>query len=234
MSIENAIILAGGRGERLRPLTSDRPKPMIEVAGYPLLYHNMQWLKKAGIKTVTISCGYHHEVIREYFQDGQELGIKVIYSVEESPLGRGGGIKLAGQLLTDVKEPILVINGDTLTDLSLPDLYGYHFGSGAVATMVIVKLLSPYGIVQCDYGNYVTRFTEKPQLPYWINAGIYLISHKLLPEFPDKGDHEETLFPRLAQEHKLQAYKYTGFWKTVDTAKDLADLSKEMETAKER
>ncbi len=221
MSIENAIILAGGLGERLRPLTSDRPKPMIEVAGYPLLYHNIRWLKKFGIKRVSISCGYHHEVIREYFQDGQKVGVEVVYSVEDNPLGRGGGIKLAGQSLTNVKEPVLVMNGDTLTDLPLTDLFGYHFSSGAAATMVIVKLRSPYGIVQCDYGNYVTHFVEKPELPYWINAGIYLISQKLLPEFPDKGDHEETLFPRLAQEHKLKAYKYSGFWKTIDTAKDL-------------
>lgn len=229
MSIENAIILAGGQGERLRPLTLDRPKPMIEVAGYPLLYHNVQWLKRYGIRTVVISCGYHSEVIREYFQDGSSLGLKILYSIEEHPLGRGGGIRLSSQLLTENREPILVMNGDGLTDLSLTNLFDFHQNSAAAATMVIVNLRSPYGIVQCDQEHYVRIFDEKPFLPYWINAGIYVINHELLSEFPVQGDHEATLFPRLAKERKLRAYDFTGFWRTVDTAKDLAELSRELE-----
>jgi NDP-sugar pyrophosphorylase family protein len=226
--VSKAIILAGGRGERLRPLTSDRPKPMIEVKGYPLLYHQMQWLKQFGIREIIISCGYLHEVIREYFQDGQKLDLSISYAIEQCPLGRGGGIKLASQYLTDDQEPVLVMNGDLLTDLCLSDLFSFHLNSKASATMVIVNLQSPYGIVQFDQEYYVNSFEEKPILPYWINAGIYVINHSALSEFPAQGDHEDNLFPKWAKERKLRAYDFKGFWRTIDTAKDLTELSNEI------
>ncbi|PWU03517.1 MAG: hypothetical protein C5B53_00370 [Candidatus Melainabacteria bacterium] len=230
--ITTAIVLAGGRGERLRPLTSDRPKPMIVVYNYPLLHHSVVWLRRSGIKEIVISCGYRHEVIEEHFQDGRRFDLKITYSIEETPLGRGGGIKLASQSLTKASGPILVINGDMITDLPLKELAAFHTGAKCSITMVTVPLKSPYGIVESDNDNNVVSFREKPTLPYWINAGVYLIDKEVLKEFPDKGDHEELLFPRLAQEHRLKSFSFDGFWRTIDTAKDLADLQSELEALK--
>jgi NDP-sugar pyrophosphorylase family protein len=230
--VTTAIVLAGGLGERLRPLTSDRPKPMIVVYHYPLLHHSVVWLRRSGIKQIVISCGYRHEVIQEHFKDGRRFDLKITYSIEEEPLGRGGGIKLASQSLSEVSGPILVINGDMITDLPVKDLADFHTKAQGSITMVTVPLKSPYGIVESDSNNNVVNFREKPTLPYWINAGVYLIEKKILEEFPDKGDHEELLFPRLAQELRLKSFSFNGFWHTIDTAKDLADLQKKLESLK--
>ena len=145
-----AIILSGGRGERLRPLTSDRPKPMIELFGYPLLYYILRWLKKSGFKKVIIACGYKHEVISSYFGNGTNIELDITYSVEEKPLGRGGAIKLASQQLENQGAPVLVINGDVITSLELSDLLMSHRSKAAPVTIVTVPLRSPYGIVEIN------------------------------------------------------------------------------------
>jgi NDP-sugar pyrophosphorylase family protein len=228
-TLTQAIILAGGRGERLRPLTTDRPKPMITVFDRPLLSHTVQWLQESGITEVVISCGYRHEVISDYFKDGAEFGLKIGYSVEETPLGRGGGIKLASKQLKKTKAPVLVANGDVITDIVLSDLCQAHTARGASSTVVTVPLRSPYGIADVRPDGFIREFREKPELPYWINAGIYLLNWSVLARFPDQGDHEDTLFPQLAAEGTLSAYQFNGFWRAIDTAKDLADLKKELE-----
>jgi len=226
--LKQAIILAGGRGERLRPLTTDRPKPMIEVFERPLLAYTMQWLQQSNIERVIISCGYRHEVISGYFGDGDQFGLQILYSVEDKPLGRGGGIKLAGTMLKQDGSPILVINGDAVTDLSVRLLTDAHATSAATATAVVVPLRSPFGIADISENGLITQFREKPELPYWINAGIYLFNPQVLVRFPDQGDHEETLLPMLAKEGALNAFQFRGFWKAIDTAKDLAELKEQL------
>ncbi len=222
-----AIILAGGRGERLRPLTYDRPKPMVEVLGRPILYYSLRWLRECGFKRAIIACSYKHEVISQYFGRGEDVGIDIAYAIEKEALGRGGGIKLASQQLDDRNSPVLVINGDLITRLALSDLFANHKASQAKVTIVTVPLHSPYGIVEIDANDLAVRFREKPTLPYWINAGIYLIDGSMFSAFPDKGDHEEILFPSLAANKQLHAYKFEGFWRTVDTIKDLEELKQD-------
>ena len=219
-----AIILAGGRGERLRPLTFDRPKPMIEIFGHPILYYSLNWLKTCGFKKVIIACSYKHEVISQCFGDGSDVGLEVSYAIEGKPLGRGGGIKLASQQLEDLNSPVLVLNGDLITRLAISELFKSHKSSQANITIVTVPLHSPYGIVEINDQDLATEFREKPILPYWINAGIYMVNGSMFSSFPDVGDHEETLFPRLAAQGQLHAYKFDGFWRTVDTLKDLEEL----------
>ena len=226
MNVTSAIILAGGRGERLRPLTNERPKPMVEVGEYPIIHYSILWLKQSGIKNIVIACGYQYHVIQNYFQN-IDLGLNILYAIEKQPLGRGGAIKSASKLLADISESVIVVNGDMLTDLPLSNLFKAHGQSSAPVTIVAVPLRSSYGIMEMDSNNYVTQFVEKPSLPHWINAGIYLIDHEVLAQFPDVGDHEKTLFPKLAQERKLRSYNFTGFWRTIDTAKDLTDLAHE-------
>jgi NDP-sugar pyrophosphorylase family protein len=227
-----AIILAGGKGERLRPFTNDRPKPMVEVLGYPILGYQMQWLQTQGVDEVVISCGYRHEVIQSYFGDGEKYGLRLSYAVEHEPLGRGGGLKKAfGQLSQPANNDDIVIgtNGDVITNLNLAPAIESHRARGGLCTIVLTPFLSPYGIVEVDEENHVLGFREKPELPYWINGGIYILSRAIYDYLPDQGDHEDTTFPRLAQERRLHAYPSRAFWRSVDTVKDLSEVTKELE-----
>mgnify|MGYP000685534745 CR=1 FL=1 len=145
-----ALIIAGGEGERLRPYTWDRPKPMVEVAGRPILEHQVRWLKRYGVTHVVILCHYKAEVVQDYFGDGSRFGLHISYTVEERPLGRGGALKLGHTLLPADADPIVALNGDILTNQPLDRLVAYHQRKGAVATIMLVPLKSPYGIVAWD------------------------------------------------------------------------------------
>lgn len=221
-----AIILAGGSGERLRPLTNDRPKAMIEIAGTPILFHQLAWLHRNGVATVVIACGYRHNVIAAALAEANLAGIEVVLSVESRKLGRGGALKLACQTVL-LKGPFLALNGDLLTDLDLNDLLARHVGAGLLATIAVAPLRSPHGIVLVA-DDKVQRFEEKPVLPHWINAGIYALSPELISRLPDLGDYEEHLFPSLALAGQMGAYRIDGFWRSIDTVKDVTETSAEL------
>jgi NDP-sugar pyrophosphorylase family protein len=225
----HAIILAGGKGERLRPLTVDRPKPMVEVLGVPILAYQVQWLQSQGVTDITISCGYRHEVIVSYFGDGSRLGVRITYAIEDEPLGRGGGIKHAWRLAQPTSDVVIATNGDIITNLDLGAVLAQHRASGVLATLVLAPFVSPYGIVDVDEEDRVRGFREKPELPYWINAGIYILSRELLDAFPDRGDHETTTFPDLARRGLLGAYRSRSYWRAVDTIKDHSEVSRELQ-----
>ena len=165
-----AIILAGGKGERLRPYTNDRPKPMVEINGKPILAYQLEQLKKAGIEEVVFACSYHHEVLEKHVGPGKRYGVKAHYSVEKIPLGRGGGIKKAMQLLDKDWENVIITNGDNLWKLDLAELIKKHEEKKAIATVVVVPLKSPYGIVEFNDQDQIVGFSEKPILPHWVNA----------------------------------------------------------------
>ncbi len=186
----HAIVLAGGKGERLRPFTANRPKAMVEVHGVPLLAYQLRWLRAQGVTDVAIACGYRHEVLQEYFGTGRAWGLAIRYSIEEEPLGRGGALKQAFHALGAPPTLCLATNGDIITDLTLAPALDAHRRSGAAATVVVTPFRSPYGIVEVDEGNRVRGFREKPELPFWINAGIYVLSPEIFPLLPDRGDHE--------------------------------------------
>lgn len=227
-SIKDAIILAGGKGERLRPHTNDRPKPMVEVGGKPIFEYQLEQLIKAGVKRVVFAVSYKREVLMDYVGDGSKYGIKVLYSVEEEPLGRGGGIKKAMGLLGslgDLGEKIIVTNGDNLWKLDVNGLV--EKSNDSLATIVVVPLRSPYGVVDSNEQDQITGFKEKPILPYWINAGIYVFNKKIKDLLPDVGDHETETFTRLPRE-KFLVFKSQDYWRGVDTAKDLSDAEKEL------
>ncbi len=224
-----AIVLAGGKGERLRPYTNNRPKPMVEVGGHPILAYQLRWLAGHGVDEVVISCGYLHHVIQEYFGDGATCGMTIKYAIEETPLGRGGGIKAAYAHLTPPgDEPVLVTNGDILSDLDLGAMVAAHRASGVLATMFLSQLRSPYGIVDVDGDGRVVQFREKPELPFWINGGFYVFSPPVFPMLPDKGDQEDTTFPALAASRQLAAYRAKAYWRPLDTVKDLSEVQREL------
>lgn len=227
--MKKVIVLAGGKGERLRPHTEDRPKCMIPVMGKPLLGFTLQWLSTYGYEDVYLTCGYRHEAIKDHFGDGAKLGIKIRYIIEDEPLGRGGAIKKAMSSMAELNEPVLAINGDIVTNLNLNQLAQKHNSSDVLATIVTVPLRSPYGVVDIAPNGAVAGFREKPELPFWINSGVYLLSPSLCPLLPDAGDHEDQTFPQLAEDGKLATYSSRDFWRTVDTVKDLGELRVELE-----
>jgi len=226
--IVKAIILAGGKGQRLRPYTDDRPKGMVEVLGMPILEYQVRWLHANGVTGVLFSCGYRHEVIRDYFGDGSKWGLTVQYVVEEDPLGRGGGIKYAFSFLDPADDPVVVTNGDVITNFSLRKMIGEHRVSGAMASVYLAPYFSPFGIVDVDQEGKVLGFREKPELPYWINGGVYVLNRAIYDHLPDKGDHEVETFPQLVEQGQLRAYRSRAYWQPVDTVKDLSLTSRDL------
>jgi NDP-sugar pyrophosphorylase family protein len=224
-----AIVLAGGKGERLRPYTDDRPKGMVEVLGVPILAYQVRWLRANGVDGVLFSCGYYHEVIRDYFGDGKRFGLSAEYVIEEVPLGRGGGMKLAFSHLQPGDDPVVVTNGDVITNYPLRDMIAEHQASGVMASIYLAPYFSPYGIVELKDDGLVCGFREKPELPYWINGGVYVLNRAIHDLLPDKGDHEVTTFPRLAAQGQLRAFCSRAYWQSVDTVKDLSVTSRELE-----
>ena len=223
-----ALILAGGKGERLRPLTDSLPKPMVPLCGKPILEHQVEWLKSGGVTDVVFLAGYRWEAIKDYFGDGSAFGIDAHYSVEDSPLGRGGAIKAGFPEVPENENTVVVLNGDTITDETLNNLLAYHqarklANKSHLASIMVVPMVSPYGLVDFDQSGTVTSFREKVETEHWINAGIYLFERSIAGELPDLGDHETETFPRLAEAGQLAARKSLSFWRSVDSFKDLKE-----------
>jgi NDP-sugar pyrophosphorylase family protein len=222
-----ALILAGGYGKRLRPLTEEVPKPLIEVAGKPILGWQIELYKRHGIKEIVLAVGHLKEKMIERVGSGSKYGVRIVYVVEDEPLGTGGAIKNAEAALKG-EEMFAVSNGDVITNLDVSKLCKALEESDAVAAMSLVPLPSPYGIVLTDESGRVKEFKEKPKLPdYWINAGIYCMRPEIFEYLPESGDIEKTAFPQLAKEGKLIAVKYPeAFWKSIDNFKDLEEANR--------
>ncbi len=223
-----AVILAGGFGKRLRPLTIDKPKPLVEVAGKPILIWQIEWLKDHGIDEIVLLVGYLKDKIIEYIGSGKKFGVKVTYVVEDEPLGTGGALKNAESVLRN-EEKFLVLNGDIITNLNPRKLLD-NVGSNIIVSIAAVPLRSPYGILSIDEEGYIVKFEEKPILEnYWINAGVYAMTPQVFDYLPDKGDIERTAFPKLASEKKLKATRYSDvIWRSIDTYKDVEEAGKEL------
>jgi NDP-sugar pyrophosphorylase family protein len=173
------------------------------------------------VKRIVISCGYLHEVIESYFEHGEKFGVEIRYAVEEEPLGRGGGIKLAWNELGRSDAPVIATNGDIVTSFDLAEMVKYHQKHEAMVTDLVVPYVSQYGIVDITDDDKVVGFRSEPRLPYWVNAGVYVMEQSVRELLPDKGDHEQHTFPKLAEDGKLLAFKSEKFWRAVDTVKDL-------------
>ncbi|MFJ4964628.1 D-glycero-alpha-D-manno-heptose 1-phosphate guanylyltransferase [Streptomyces sp. ADI96-02] len=229
--VAQALILAGGQATRMRPYTDDAPKAMVPVAGAPIIGHQLAWLADHGVKSVTISAGYRHEMISEYLGEGSRFGMEIRYAIESEPLGRGGGLKFAARRLADREAPFFVLNGDVVTDFSLKELAACHEREDAAVTVALSPYRSNWGVADLDDDNRIRGFTQSPELPYWINAGIYVFCPDVVSLLPDKGDHEDSTFPQLAREGRLVGYRLSGYWRGIDTVKDVMEASKEIRAA---
>ena len=216
-----AIILAGGRGKRLRPITDYVPKPLIPLKNIPIIEWQIKYLKKFGISEVIICSGYKTEMIENYLNN-KKLGIKVTFSRESKPLGTGGAIKKAGKKIKD--KSFLVINGDTITNIDLKKLIKKE---NSIAS---IQLRTNFGILQTDE-NKIIKFIEKKEITdLWMNAGIYHLNKETIKELPHIGDIEKTLFLDYAKKEKLTAVKFTNSkWYSVDSFKDMEECSLEIE-----
>jgi len=232
-----AVILAGGFGKRLRPLTNVKPKPLILVSGIPILLWQIDWLKKHGVNEIIICAGYLKERIFDYIGDGSKFGVKVKYAIEETPLGTGGALRNAAEkLLTndgrgEEEEAFIMLNGDILTNLDPKKLCASLGGKGgALASIAVIPLPSPYGVIDIKDTGVISGFREKPRLDgYWINAGIYCLSPKILKSLPKQGNIETTAFPDLAEKGLIKATQYNDVvWRSIDSHKDIEEAEKEL------
>ncbi|HBV96677.1 MAG: nucleotidyltransferase [Peptococcaceae bacterium BICA1-7] len=213
-----AIIMAGGEGSRLRPLTCNRPKPMVPVMNRPMMAYIVELLKKHGITDIGVTLQYMPESIRDYFGNGSEFGVNMRYYVEETPLGTAGSVKNAATFLDDT---FIVISGDALTDFDLSRATQFHGEKGSVATLVLTRVDTPleYGVVITDRKGAITQFLEKPS---WgevfsdtVNTGIYVLEPQVL-DYIEEGqifDFSKDLFPLLLKEGKsINGVVLEGYW----------------------
>jgi NDP-sugar pyrophosphorylase family protein len=213
-----AIVLAGGKAERLGDAAGGLPKSLVPVGGRPLLAWQIGRLRQAGVERVIVSCFGGEE--REFDARLGDLGVEVVCAGEPERLGRGGGIRFAARSRRETGE-VLAMNGDELVDADFAGLLERHRATGAAATITVAQPPSQFGQVDLTDDDVVTGFREVSQVPYWVNCGIYVLTQEALDRFPEKGDHETTTFPELAEEGRLRAFRHTGLWLTVNTPKEL-------------
>jgi NDP-sugar pyrophosphorylase family protein len=212
-----AIVLAGGKAERLGEAAGDRPKALVTVGRRPLISYQVVSLVGAGVTRVLISCARGRGAL--FVEELTGLGAEIVPVEEPEPLGRGGGLRYAAAAREE-RGPVYVLNGDDLLDADLHALLAQHRETGAAGTITVFPLMSPFGVVDLD-GDLVTGFREAPRLPYWVNCGLYVLGDEAVARLPERGDHERTTFPELAAEGRLRAFRHEGVWLTVNTPKDL-------------
>lgn len=225
-----ALILAGGKAERLGEAARGNPKPLVQVAGRPLAGYTIRRLAAAGVTRAIVACSAGQEA--RFDADLGGLGVEVVTVGEPEPLGRGGGLRFAAGRRRE-GGPVLAMNGDELLDLDYRALRGHHDAHGAAATIVVSQVSSPFGVVDLGDDDRIHGFREAPRLEHWVNAGVYVLGEEALERLPERGDHEQSTFPELAREGKLRAFRHTGVWLTVNTPKDLRRAEEYLEARPE-
>jgi dTDP-glucose pyrophosphorylase len=216
-----AVVMAGGRGVRLRPITDTIPKPMIKVAGRPILERIVLHLVGFGIKKIFLSVNYKAEVIEEHFKDGRSHGCEIHYLREDKPLGTAGALSLLPEL---PREPVLVLNGDLLTQLHVGDMLDFHASGGHAATVAVTEYTHtvPFGVVELQ-DERIVDMAEKPSTTWWTNAGIYVLSPEVVARV--KRD-DETQMPGviadcIARNESVGAFRIHGDWIDVGRPDEL-------------
>ena len=234
-----AVIMAGGQGTRLRPLTSNQPKPMIPIVGIPCMEHIVELLKRHDFTDIVVTLQFMPEEIQDYFGDGTDWGVNIRYSIEDTPAGTAGSIKMAEDELDLQGERFLVISGDALTDADLGRLVRFHEEKSSEATMVLKSVENPldFGIVVTEEDGRISRFLEKPT---WgqvfsdtVNTGIYLLEESVLDEIPDpekdEYDFSKQLFPKLLEAGRsLYGYVMDEYWEDVGTLEQYASAQRDV------
>ena len=226
----HAIILAAGLGSRLRPLTDTTPKPLVEVAGHPLIAYGLGLLRAHGLDDVVINVHHLADRVQSALGDGSRYGVRIRYSVEEELLDSGGGIRQAATVFeAPIDRPLVVLNSDVISEVPLPDVLAFHEARDALATFVLRDdpRKDQYGVFGLDDEGRIRRFLGRgaPRgLPEYMFASVQILSPRLLEQMPDgafRSMHD--LYPRLFEAGaRLCGYRYDGRWHTADTVDDLA------------
>ena len=222
-----AVIMAGGLGTRLRPLTEDLPKPMLPVGGKPLMELVIEQLRQVGICRVNVATHYKPEIIKEHFGDGSSFGMELNYVNEDKPLGTGGALGL----IDTPEEPILVINGDILTQMDFRAMLAYHKEHRATMTIAVRQydIKVPYGVIECE-GSRVCALKEKPQMNFLVNAGIYLLE-PIVYEFIPKGKHfnmTDLIQWLLDADHIVASFPIIEYWLDIGQLEDYEQAQNDM------
>jgi NDP-sugar pyrophosphorylase family protein len=229
LAISKAIVLAGGRGLRLSPFTDNLPKALIRIRSKPLLEWIVQWLARNDVRDLVLGVAYEKEKIMNHFGDGSSLGVRIRYSTHSVEGGTAEGFRRAIDRYVD-DETFLAMNGDELTNLDVKELHELHARSGALATIAVTQLKSPFGVARLDSNDRVVSFEEKARIPgTYVSVGIYVFQRGILEFIPVSGDLERTTFPALVRMNKLQAYRHDGFWATVNNLKELQEAEENIE-----
>jgi len=220
-----AIILAGGRGERLRPITDKIPKPLILINSIPLIERTIKYLKKYGINEIIISSGYKSNKIESFLKKKKNFGCQIIFSIEKTPLGTGGAIKKALKHVGE--ESFLVLNGDIVTNINLRKILKKP------NTIAANELKTKFGTMHIK-NNKILKFNEKKDVVgIWMNPGIYHLSKNIDKMIPKKGSLEGIVFPKMAKNKTLDVVKFKNtLWFSIDSHKDIEECSKEIKSKK--
>ena len=220
-----AIILAGGRGKRLRPITDKIPKPLIPINNKPLIERTIKYLKKYGITEIIISSGYKSNLIEKFLNKKKNFGCKIIFSTEKTPLGTGGAIKKALKHVDE--ESFLVLNGDIVTNIDLKKILKKP------NTIAANELKTKFGTMNIK-NNKILKFNEKKDVTnVWMNPGIYHLSKNIKKLIPKKGSLEGIVFPKMVKSKTLETVKFKNvLWFSIDSHKDIEECSKEIKSKK--
>jgi len=228
VKVRTAVVLVGGSGLRMRPLTEDIPKCMIPLRGKPLLYWTLTWLKGNGFDHVVLGVSYLKEMVIDYVRKN-EFGLKVDFSEHTQEGETGEGFRLA--IKRHVRdEDFLAMNGDELTNLNLEKFVDFHLEQKGVATIAVSPMRSPFAVLEVS-GNDIVEFKEKPLLEdKLVSAGIYVFNRSISQYLPEVGSMEKLTFSVLARNRTLKAYRLTASerWLTVNSVKDLITAEKEL------
>lgn len=225
--VRQAVVMVGGKGTRLLPLTETKPKIILPVADRPCLWYLLRSMARAGIEEVILACGYKSEQMRDAIGDGSDLGLSIVYSYEDEPLGTGGAMKLVEDRLDDV---FVAANGDVFASIDVAAEIEEHVASEASVTISLTPVDNPceFGIARLQDDGRITEFKEKPRpeevFSNLINAGVYVINRSVLEYVPEGTfyDFSKDLVPRLmAEGHRIQGYEVKGIWMDVGRPHDL-------------
>lgn len=233
LKIQTAVVLVGGSGLRMRPLTEDLPKCMIPLHGKPLLYWTLTWLRDQGFDHVVLGVSHRKEAVINYVKENP-FGIKVDFSEHTQEGETGEGFRLAIKRHVD-DETFLAMNGDELTNMNLKKFVSFHFEQKGTATIAVSPMRSPFAVLELK-GNDIIEFKEKPLLEdKLVNAGIYVFNHSICDYLPTIGSIEKTAFPSLAEKGLLKAYRLGKGerWLTINSVKDLSIAEKEFESIRD-
>ena len=224
--MDSALILAGGLGTRLRPLTYAIPKPLLPIGEKPILEIIIEHLKKYNIKHIFISVNYKKELIQSYFQDGKSLGVKIEYLEENRKLGTAGPIKL---LQGKINEDFFIINGDVYTDININDMLKFHKSKKSIFTIATKKyeIQIPYGVLEEDNEQRMVKFSEKPQISSVINAGMYICGCKII-DFIQENERIDMpdLWNRICKDNKIHMYKFDSKWVDIGKMEDYMNIQR--------